>query len=70
MTPDEFAKARRELGLSRARLAPMLGYDGIHSHMQVYRMETGERPVRAAQARLMRAYLSGYRPEDWPEEKS
>ena len=68
MTPDEFAKARQALGLSRARMALMLGFDGTHAHAHVYRMETGERTIRAAQRRLIQAYLDGYRPEDWPAE--
>jgi hypothetical protein len=27
---------------------------------------TGRRPLMPAQRRLLQAYLSGYRPDDWP----
>lgn len=51
----------------------MLGYEGAHVRSQVHKMETrgadGEpmRACRPVQARLIRAYLDGYRPDDWPE---
>ena len=66
MTPAEFKEARLSLGLSLSKCAVMLGYDGVHAKTQVHRMETGDREIRQAQARLMRAYLDGYRPADWP----
>lgn len=51
----------------------MLGYDGAHVRSQVHKMETrgadGEplRSCRAVHARLIQAYLDGYRPPDWPD---
>ena len=69
MTPDQLTKARLKLGLSRARMATLLGYEGAQAHMQVYRMERGNRSIRAAQQRLIQAYLDGYRPADWPLEE-
>lgn len=66
MTPTEFKQARHTLGLTLSQAARMLGYDGTHAAQQVRKMESGERAIRDAQLRLMRAYLHGYRPEDWP----
>ena len=65
MTPQEFKEARRSLGLTLDQLGGMLGYSGEHVKAQVHKMETGERPVRSVQARLMQCYLEGYRPDDW-----
>lgn len=67
MTPSELNKARRKLGLTLDQMADMLGYEGESGHSQVHHMETGRRTIRGAQRRLVEAYLSGYRPEDWPE---
>jgi ribosome-binding protein aMBF1 (putative translation factor) len=69
MTPAEFKEARHSLGLSVSQMAHMLGIQPLH----IRRMETEpihpttHRPVRPTVERLMRAYLAGYRPDDWPE---
>ena len=31
-----------------------------------HKLENGGRPIREPQRRLVEAYLSGYRPDDWP----
>lgn len=67
MTPADFKQARHTLGLTLSQTARLLGYDGNHAMQQVRKMESGERAIRPAQERLMRAYLDGYRPEDWPD---
>lgn len=67
MTPADFKSARHTLGLTLSQAARLLGYDGAHAMQQVRKMESGERAIRPPQARLMRAYLDGYRPEDWPD---
>lgn len=68
MTPAEIIQARLALGLSRAQLAALLD---LKTPQDVQRMEMPEAasthrrpPVRAV--RLIRAYLAGYRPADWP----
>lgn len=66
MTPNEIREARRRLGLSLDRMAEMLGYDGQFRKDQMHKLETGAREIRPPQARLLRAYLEGYRPPDWP----
>lgn len=67
MIPSEIREARRSLGLTQAQLAALL--------------ETTPRVVRSIEAdddasthrappvrvvRLLRAYLDGWRPPDWP----
>lgn len=70
MTPDQLARARKRLGLTLEQMATMLGYDGSQAKSQVHHLETGRREIRPAQRRLIEAYLSGYRPRDWPAELS
>lgn len=66
MTPNQLARARQRLGLNLEQMAAMLGYDGIQAKSQAHHLETGRREIRPAQSRLVEAYLSGYRPADWP----
>lgn len=66
MLPSDLRKARQRLGLSLAEMARMLGYEGSQIKATAHRLETGERPLREPQRRLIEAYLSGYRPTDWP----
>lgn len=67
MTPEQLARARKRLGLTLEQMAAMLGYDGEQAKSQAHHLETGRREIRPAQRRLMEAYLSGYRPDDWPD---
>lgn len=66
MTPAQMEKARRELGLTLEQMATMLGYQGVQRRQMQYDLETGRRVIREPQRRLVEAYLSGYRPADWP----
>lgn len=70
MTPDQIKEARHRLGLSLSELAQMLGYEGQHMRTQMDDLETGRRPLRGCQHRLLIAYLEGYRPKDWPRSGS
>lgn len=71
MTPDEFREAQRELGLTDAELAAMLGMENPQ-HLRRYKVRKPDagsaRPIKPWTARLLRAYLDGYRPADWPTE--
>ena len=67
MTPAEIARARDRLGLTLEQMATMLGYQGEQRRQMQYDLEAGRRPVREPQRRLVEAYLSGYRPADWPQ---
>lgn len=67
MTPETMARARERLGLTLEQMATMLGYSGVQRRQMQYGLETGRREIREPQRRLIEAYLSGYRPDDWPE---
>ena len=67
MTPQQLARARQRLGLTLEQMAIMLGYGGAQAKSQVHHLETGRRDIRPAQRRLIEAYISGYRPPDWPD---
>lgn len=68
MTPGAtFSReARLRLGLTQSQMGQMLGYEGEHVRQMVYEIERGQKPLRPCQRRLLEAYLSGYRPDDWP----
>jgi DNA-binding transcriptional regulator YiaG len=66
MAPDDIAAARRKLGLSAPAFALMLGYSGEQRRQMTYALESGRRELHEAQRRLLEAYLTGYRPADWP----
>lgn len=64
MTPAEIRAARKSLGLTQEQLAALMG-------VRVATVSDWERDVYSADgpaARLLAAYLSGYRPADWPKE--
>lgn len=62
MTPAEFKLARQTLGLSADQAAMVLDY-GARS--RIYELEGGT-AIPARVERLMRLYLAGVRPDDWP----
>ncbi len=67
MTPEEIRTARHTLGLTQAALGALLDTDG----QSVRRWElppaaATHRKMPPRAARLIQAYLSGYRPPDWP----
>jgi len=71
MTPDQIRAARVSLNLTQAQLGALLETDG----QTVRRMEgdpshsTFRKPA-VRMVRLIRAYLDGYRPADWPVQKT
>ena len=62
MTPADFKQARQSLGLSQEQAAQVLGYG---AKTRISEIEARD-AVPPQAARLMAAYLRGYRPEDWP----
>ena len=62
MTPAQFKLARHELGLTAAQTASLMGYGAAP---RIYEIEARD-SVPPQAARLMQAYLDGYRPGDWP----
>lgn len=65
MNGKEMKAARLALGLTLEAMATMLGYQGAQRRQMQYDLETGRKPIREPQRRLVEAYLSGYRPPDW-----
>ena len=68
MTPADLKEARRKLGLSVKQMAHLIDTDPV----SVRRMEGSEdakthRTPAPRMVRLIRAYLDGYRPKDWPD---
>ena len=63
MTPAEIRAARERLGLTQVQLASVMGLRGGPT---VSEWEAGKRNPSGQSARLIHAYLSGYRPDDWP----
>lgn len=63
MTPQEISEARQALGLSQSDMAAMTGYGAAARWSE---LERGKRAPGGAVIRLIRAYLDGYRPPDWP----
>jgi len=68
MTPSEFSEARYKLGFKQRQLAEFWGM-GQNGERTIRRWEQGDVPVNPIAARLISAYLNGYRPDDWPEGK-
>jgi len=69
MTPQQFRAAQHKLDLSDPAFARMLGV----SEIQIRRLKVEDaslpshRAVNGTVERLIRAYLDGYRPKDWPK---
>jgi len=63
MTPAEFKEARQKLGLEPLAMCAALGYKPRKATISDFENKSVPEPV----ARLMRAYIDGYRPDDWPE---
>lgn len=65
MTSDEIRAARKTLGLNQGQLAALMGV----RQATVSDWERGVYSADGPAARLLTAYLDGYRPADWPEGK-
>ena len=65
MTPAALSQARATLGLTQRQMAAMLGRK-LRNYQQ---WEAGDRRIDEAAARLIAAYIDGYRPQDWPKEE-
>jgi DNA-binding transcriptional regulator YiaG len=64
MTPAEIRAARKQLGLTQAELSAVMGYSRGAKTVSDWEVGVSEMPPPTA--RLLRAYLDGYRPQDWP----
>ena len=63
MTPAEIRNAREALALTQGQLAAVMGLRGQSA---VSEWERGLKNPDGRSVRLLRAYLDGYRPADWP----
>jgi transcriptional regulator with XRE-family HTH domain len=63
MTPEKIRDARKSLGLTQAQFADVIGYN---NKTAVSALEAGTRNPSATVIRLIRAYVNGYRPDNWP----
>lgn len=61
--PKDFRSARQALGLTQAQAAAMLGYG---HRVRITEIEAGRKRPSNSVRRLLRAYIDGYRPDDWP----
>ena len=67
MTPAEIKEARQKLGLSVAQMATMIDTDPLSLRRIEGNPEAKTHRLPAPRmVRLIEAYLSGYRPLDWP----
>ena len=67
MTPQEIREARQTLGLTQAQLGAMLDTTArVMRCVESSPDASTHRKLSPRMERLIRAYLSGYRPEDWP----
>jgi DNA-binding XRE family transcriptional regulator len=66
MTPAEFRAARTALGLCIEGMARVLGVSPTHvRRLEMDPSDKSYRPVTDTMRKLIFAYLSGYRPDDW-----
>ncbi|WP_062233600.1 hypothetical protein [Aureimonas sp. N4] len=68
MTPQDFRRIQEELGLDDAQMAEMLGFESAQN-MKRLKADVDKphhRKIMPYTARLLQAYLDGYRPADWP----
>lgn len=66
MTPAEFQAARQSLGLPDRDLARLIEVSEARATQTFSDWSRGVTGIDRAKARLLRAYLGGYRPPDWP----
>ena len=64
MTPKQMRKARRKLGLNHREFAVVLKSHITSVHN--WQSDNKNRNAPASISELVRAYLSGYRSDDWP----
>lgn len=69
MTPAEIREARQKLGLTQSQFARMLDTDPRAARaMESHPDSSKHRRPAPRMVRLIKAYLEGYRPKDWPGE--
>ena len=70
MTSEEFKEARLSLGLTQAKLAYLLDTtDRMVRRVESPPDRSTHQGPPARWTRLLRAYIDGHRPHDWPESR-
>ena len=70
MTPEQFKEARLKLGLTQAQMAYLLDTtDRMVRRVESPIQRSTHQGPPARWTRLIRAYLDGHRPHDWPESR-
>ena len=67
MSAETVRDAQPRLALTDDQLAPLLGFEKEHRLNQLAKIKDGTKAPSVPVARLVTAYLDGYRPDDWPE---
>jgi transcriptional regulator with XRE-family HTH domain len=69
MTGKDLKAARLRLSLSNSQLAALIGMRPVTvRRMEMDPSNAGHRTINPQVRRLVKAYLSGYRPPDWPDQ--
>lgn len=67
LSAEDLFNARRSFGLSLSEMGRMLGLkDSPYLRDHMFALENGKKKISPMMARLIKAYLAGYRPSDWP----
>lgn len=67
MTPEQFKKARKKLGLSANKMGMALGLRGDPGRT-IRRYESGQSEISGPVHTAMLALLEGFRPPWWPQQ--
>jgi DNA-binding transcriptional regulator YiaG len=63
MDPTEIRAQRKGLGLTQSQMAHVMGYG---DRTRITEIENGRNNPSKSAVRLLKAYVDGYRPADWP----
>lgn len=67
MTPEEIKEARLSLGLTVAQFGNMLDIADERT-MRRHMSPVNPKQPSPRMVRLVKAYMAGYRPDDWPQQ--
>ncbi len=67
MTPYEIKKARQSLGLTQLQFGAVLETTGVNACLfETDPSVKSHRPLPVRAEQLIKAWMAGYRPPDWP----
>ena len=68
MTPKQLKAARLKLGFTLPQMARALGYRGNYAKDTAWRLENGKAKIMRGHETIVKAFLAGIRPKDWPKD--